>query len=200
MTADDNTLAQYLDRREVELQERIDGVHKTLIPLEAELADVRKAKAAISERHEPAAFRVWTQHTLRRPSLVEMAEKVMQRRSLNDAASVDAEFTEISPYAHLTQKQLVLKALTEHFPKGATANELIEFFHNAWKRTDVIRSSLSPQLSRLKVEDKIGLRGKTWTLLAPGNDEAPSDEPQGASKESSPEDVQSSWIGPNQGR
>jgi hypothetical protein len=85
-------------------------------------------------------------------------------------------------------KQLVLKALEEHFPNGATAIQLIDFFHNAWGRTDVIRSSLSPQLSRLKVEKDIILSGKTWTLAAPKNAEAPAeDHPEGASESSSRE-------------
>lgn len=64
----------------------------------------------------------------------------------------------------LTMKQLVLKALSEHFKAGATANELLDYFAMKWGRDDITRTSLSPQLSRLKVEQKIALFGKTWMM------------------------------------
>jgi hypothetical protein len=73
---------------------------------------------------------------------------------------------------HLTLKNLVIKALKEHFPKGADANQLVEFFHNSWGRTDVMRSSLSPQLSRLKVDKVLDLNGRVWTLVEFKNHEA----------------------------
>ena len=59
------------------------------------------------------------------------------------------------------------------FRWGATANELVEFFHNAWGRRDVVRSSLSPQLSRLKDEGFIDREGYNWFLLEPQKQEAP---------------------------
>jgi hypothetical protein len=61
-------------------------------------------------------------------------------------------------------KQLVRKALSEHFVNGATANELLAHFRDVYGRSDVVRTSLSPQLSRLKQEGDIILRGKRWYL------------------------------------
>lgn len=71
-----------------------------------------------------------------------------------------------APYAHLTMKQLVVKALDEHFPQGATARQLIEFFRFAWDR-QIERTNLSPQLSRLYHEGTIGrVDGtKEWYLV-----------------------------------
>ncbi|GLQ53766.1 hypothetical protein [Devosia nitrariae] len=132
-------LHEYLDQREGELLELIGELHRQLSPLEAELADVRKAKAAIAP-DKPSA-----------PSPSHTVE-------LNEPA-----------YARMTMKEMTVKALSEHFPRGATANKLIEFFHNAWGRTDIVRSSLSPQLSRLKQDNVIGLKGKLWYI--PENEE-----------------------------
>lgn len=67
----------------------------------------------------------------------------------------------------LTMKQLVLKALGEHLAHGATANQLLDFFAREWGRNEILRTSLSPQLSRLKDEGKIRLQGKTWHIAAP---------------------------------
>jgi hypothetical protein len=61
-------------------------------------------------------------------------------------------------------KQLVVKALAEHFEKGATVNEMIDFFRDAWGR-DVTRQSLSPQLSRLLRDGSIAHGdGRKWIL------------------------------------
>ena len=70
---------------------------------------------------------------------------------------------EANPEAqHLTIKQLVMKALRDHLAEGATSNELLDFFASEWGRNDVMRTSLSPQLTRLKEAGEIELRGKVW--------------------------------------
>ena len=66
----------------------------------------------------------------------------------------------------LTFKQLIVKALGEHFTNGATANELLELFERKWGRR-LMRTSLSPQLSRLKNDKIIELEGKVWHLSKP---------------------------------
>jgi hypothetical protein len=69
----------------------------------------------------------------------------------------------MSTYQHLTMKQLVVKALKEHFPDGATAKQLREFIRDAWNR-DIERANLSPQLSRLHGEDILEWRDGIWSL------------------------------------
>ncbi|PCJ68820.1 MAG: hypothetical protein COA62_13390 [Rhodobiaceae bacterium] len=64
----------------------------------------------------------------------------------------------------MTLKDLIKKALKEQFPEGATANELVDFFENAWDR-EVQRTSLSPQLSRLKDEGVVVLEDNRWRLV-----------------------------------
>ncbi len=68
----------------------------------------------------------------------------------------------------LTIKQGVLKVLERVAPEGLSASAILERLG-----TDLgmhySRTSLSPQLSRLKNEGNIGLRGNTWFLSQPEN-------------------------------
>ena len=67
-------------------------------------------------------------------------------------------------FERLTIKELVVKALMEHFPRGATAAELGEFFRNAYGRV-VDRTSLSPKLSSLRREGWVDqLPNSVWNL------------------------------------
>lgn len=61
-----------------------------------------------------------------------------------------------------TIKQLVMEALQGHFAGGATANELLDYFAREYGRDDIVRTSLSPQLSRLKEEGKIRRERRVW--------------------------------------
>jgi hypothetical protein len=70
---------------------------------------------------------------------------------------------EPNPYQNLTMKQLVVRALTEHFQNGATAKQLREFFRDAWGR-EMERHNLSPQLSRLRADEIIELNEGIWRL------------------------------------
>jgi hypothetical protein len=71
------------------------------------------------------------------------------------AAAEPAPALPISPYTNLTMKQLVVKALTEHFQNGATSRQMLDFFRDAWGRI-IERQNLSPQLTRLYQEGVIG--------------------------------------------
>jgi hypothetical protein len=68
-----------------------------------------------------------------------------------------------NPFRHLSIKDLALRALRDRFIEGATAQELIDYFEAAYGRR-IERSSLSPQLSRLKDEKRLQFEGKLWTL------------------------------------
>jgi phosphopantetheinyl transferase (holo-ACP synthase) len=78
--------------------------------------------------------------------------------------------------ARMTMKEMVVKALGEHFPHGATANQLLDFFRSEWGR-EQMRTSLSPQLSRLKDRHIITLKGKVWHL-APNENGPPEGGPE----------------------
>jgi DNA-binding transcriptional ArsR family regulator len=152
------TVREMLDRVEREILERLEDARRNIIaPMERELADVRRAKAALPRLEDLA------------PVSPRSAEPVVPPQS---------------PYRDLTMKQLTVKALRERFPNGATAMELVEFFGAAWGRDDVQRSSLSPQLSRLKYDGVVELLGNKWFLVRdPDKREAPAeDQSEGASE------------------
>lgn len=79
-------------------------------------------------------------------------------------------------------KELTVKALSERFTNGATAAQLIEFFSEAWGRRDIVRSSYSPQLSRLKHDGVVILQGKVWSLASSNPNE--NEPPKGGSETS----------------
>lgn len=173
-----------LIEREGALRARIDELRAQLIPAEAELEDIAVAKAALMD----AASR-----------------RIAQLPATGSEASAAslAYFNgkaNNTPFQSLTMKQLVRKALTEKFQGGATARQLLDLFHHEYGRTDIIRSSLSPQLSRLKVEREIWRDGLVWRLAeqkadtgnliqriedfgaeAPDENEPPSDQKEGGS-------------------
>lgn len=68
----------------------------------------------------------------------------------------------------MTMKALVLEALEQHFPQGANVGDLLRCFSDIYKRSDIARTSLSPQLTRLKEEGQIVLDGRTWRLVRNG--------------------------------
>lgn len=71
--------------------------------------------------------------------------------------------------SRMTVKGMAVKALDEHFQStGATTQELLDFFRNAWSQV-VDRGTLSAQLSRLNLDDGAVVRcGKKWLLVPEG--------------------------------
>ena len=138
MGVDNPSVRDYLAEREEELVAKLNFLRKEQEPLENELADVRRARAALGP--EPA------------PLL-----DVARRLGTGPPGS----------FEHWTLKQMVVRALQEHFQNGATAQQLLEFFRTAYGR-DVQRESLSPQLSRLVDPDKLITRQGRLYFLAAG--------------------------------
>jgi hypothetical protein len=156
---------QMLDEHEREILERLAALRGQITPLEQELHEVRMAKSAL--QREGSGLRE-PQLALANPAFLKVAD--IGSRSF--ASAVLTTNVERSPYAHLTIKQLVLKALRDHFPHGATANQMLDLFANVWGRGEIARTSLSPQLSRLKEGDHLIFRqGRTWHLRHPPSDE-----------------------------
>lgn len=82
----------------------------------------------------------------------------------------------MSPQQKRTIKQMAIEILGL-MPGGATSQELLKLIRDRYGPV-VERESMSPQLSRLKGDGIIELRGKTWFLSAgcsdlPGNPETP---------------------------
>jgi hypothetical protein len=137
------SLRDFLAKREKELTASINQMRRAIIPFESELAEVRRAKAAVGLTDTKEHEKLQTQYMLIGP---------------------DATRGLANPYLRKSMKQLAVEALKTEFKKGATAAQLLQFFHDAWGRTDISRESLSPQLSRLKASGVLLLDGKTWFL------------------------------------
>lgn len=148
-------LRTYLDEREKALEAEIGKLRAQISPVERELFEVRIAKRALGRHSNEPLQQPLFSEVEKAPIDEQAAELWKQYRA------IQAERL-LSPYARLTIKELVLKALEEQFPSGATAQQLLELFATAWGRGEIVRTSLSPQLSRLKAEHKIDRRGTLW--------------------------------------
>jgi hypothetical protein len=149
-------LKDYLPKREKELLEIIDKHRREVAPFEAELAEVRRLRASLA-------------------GVPLVPNGIPRGLSSSRSGSPQLNFAAPeNPYEKLSMKALSLRALKHHFPRGATAAELLDFFHGAWGRTDVKRESLSPQLSRLRQEGRILFKDRLWILKEKGPEGAAS--------------------------
>ena len=159
------SVRDFLDDRERRLREAINSLRSQIIPLEQELLDVRLARSAIKSDASNSE----------QPRLALATPGVLRVHDASSASTTDkiALTTDPfrSPYFRLTIKQLVQKALNEHFQNGATANDMLNLFENVYGRGDIARTSLSPQLSRLREDGIIFRTGHTWRLRQIRSDE-----------------------------
>lgn len=161
-----NKLRDILDQHIKSIMVELDPARAHVTALERELADAKKALSAITN---PARAEV----------AIATIEHLRPRVFYGGGGEVRDLTPRESPYARLTMKQLIRKALDEHFENGATAIEMLDFFADAWGRNDIVRTSLSPQLSRLKREGVITLHGIKWRLADSGQENGPEDESSG---------------------
>jgi hypothetical protein len=139
-------LHEMLDRRESELAARASELRAELLPIEREIEEIKAARSAIVRVREIPA----------RGSDAGKSAVAYWLSADRNAA-----------YRTQTMKQLVRIALADHFKHGATANQMLSLFRDTFGRDDIIRSSLSPQLSRLKSEGEIMRDGLVWRLAPP---------------------------------
>lgn len=153
------SVRRFLDEQEELLKGRLSALRSEIIPLEQELLEVRLAKAALKRDSNPDNQ---PRFALASPAAFQIEEASSGTSADTVALSASDAFR--SPYYRLTIKQLVQKALSEHFPNGATANQMLDLFANVWGRGEIMRTSLSPQLSRLKDDNFIFRTGHVWRL------------------------------------
>lgn len=188
------TIREFLDRREAELSDEIATLHGQIVPKEAELAQVRRAKGALdipvvrdfhidlpistgnaaSAPSSPATPEAIPDPASWQGNSEEVAAQVVRQRYASQAMGgtvAPRGFADtICRYEHMTMKQLVLKALFQHFPDGTTSRQLREFIRDGLGR-DIERENLSPQMSRLKAEGSIEQDEvtKKWRLTTQGS-------------------------------
>src|SRR5580700_2642005 len=116
-------LRDYLEQRERELLEELGELRSKITPMEAELAEIRRAKVAIGMGNaltSPSFFEgigsLGALADLNR-DVVFGPPSVANSRTENAAIDRTTNLAKAlqSSYEHLTMKQLVVKALEEHF-------------------------------------------------------------------------------------
>jgi hypothetical protein len=118
----DETIRDFIERREMELQRQIGAL---------------KAKLAATT--------------------AELDELLVVRNNLGEA-NARREEEEIFAFAMApgtTIKEMVVQALLDRFPKGATLLDIRDFIHVAYGR-DITPSSLRTQMHRLKTDQVLG--------------------------------------------
>jgi DNA-binding transcriptional ArsR family regulator len=150
-------LEAYLRRRERELIQQTAALRGLLAPKEKELTDVRQAMNAIGLP----------------PSYVDELRPFLDGDQDEPAYVYNSEedTTALQALAEsLTIKEMILRALNDHFHQGATPSELSEYMRTAYRR-DIDRNSISPQLARLREEGLVqntnALSGK-WEIVLRG--------------------------------
>jgi hypothetical protein len=96
-----------------------------------------------------------------------IVEKSKVKQAISIFRNVGPEVSSSLHDSEPTFKLKVRAALEKDFPSGATANQLLDYLNKNWKK-QVKRESLSPQLSRLKNDDKIidhDSQSGLWYLL-----------------------------------
>jgi hypothetical protein len=191
----DETVREFLDRREAELSDEIASLQRQLVPKEGELAQIRRAKGALgipilrrthvdltinissSSPAPPPAGRpesaidpgIWQNNSEEVASHVVL--QLQPSQPFEEALACAQRHAEMLwRYQHMTMKELILKALFQHFPDGATSRQLREFIRDGWGR-DIERENLSPQMSRLKMDGSIAQdeATKKWRLTTQGS-------------------------------
>ncbi|HIF10963.1 MAG TPA: hypothetical protein EYQ81_14765 [Sneathiellales bacterium] len=94
---------------------------------------------------------------------LEAAERVYRQSgvgSQNPMLPLDMKMPATKP----TIKVAVIKLLEDTYPLGLTALEILERLNRRWWQGDLQRTSLSPQITRLKHEGKVVSERGTWKL------------------------------------
>jgi hypothetical protein len=108
---------------------------------------------------------------------LEAAERVYRQSGASGETPM-LPFQMGGPVNRPTIKEGVIQLLQEAAPMGLTALEILDRLNRRWWRGELMRTSLSPQITRLKREGKVVSERGTWKLP---NDNAPPEEADGAS-------------------
>jgi len=140
----DETFRNFLIRRERELTAKIAALRGQLSPLEAELAQIQDAR----DRN-----RLQASNLLIHPNILEL-DNVF-----------DPEREPQGRFAEMTIKELIVQALIDAFPQGATSTALRAFIRDGYART-VEAGSLRSQLHRMKLSGILGQEPSddTWNF------------------------------------
>ncbi|MEQ1956142.1 hypothetical protein [Mesorhizobium sp. CN2-181] len=155
-------MREYLHARRSELAEEIGTLRLEVMEKEKELAECRSLLA--SREREMADVD-------RAASAIQMVNRVQ--------TDIPKPLPDIKATRKGTIKDYVVQVLSDH-PGGLVALDILAKMNERFG-TEFERTSLSPQLTRLKNDEIIDRRGMVWHLLDTGKDEGPDDNSSGPS-------------------
>lgn len=142
-----------IEAREHELVARIEQLERELETVRGEHRKVKTAREVLEElsglgapEPEPS-----TSHELQDIDL--------------PPASPEEIYADVQNFADLTIGDMAVQVLRSGPPEGLTSNQILDTIREKWT-SNLLRSSLSPPLSRLKKKGIIDLVGEHWRLAA----------------------------------
>jgi hypothetical protein len=150
----DETLRDFVARRERELVKQVRVLRDQLASKENELLEVQRATAALGIRAAPAA-----------PTPKETTKPTHPKRRLSDADYVMlAQKIKHASNPSLTIKELIIRAFLDQFREGGKPGQIGQHIHRSYGRR-VESGSIRPNLARLRFDGLIrqGV-GTTWIL------------------------------------
>lgn len=149
----DETLHEFLERREHELTNKVRDLRAELDPLEKELIEIRRTRASLG---------IARPFDLLVPTPSEAAANSAMKRD-DDYRSL-ANTIRHTPPQSLKIKELIVLAFVSHFHASAAPQEISHYIRKAYKR-DIDSGSIRPNLGRLR-EDGILMQGANskWIL------------------------------------
>jgi hypothetical protein len=128
------------------------------------MSDARQLLTARKEAIDGDLMRLLDEYQEHRALLVDLDARIRALRKERDDIDEFLSKREKQP-PRITIKEAILATL-DHKPDGLTALEILGELNEKYYGGELSRTSLSPQLSRLKDRDnKITLRGERWIKL-----------------------------------
>jgi hypothetical protein len=154
----DETLRDFLERRERELTQQIRALHMQMTPLEIEITEIRRSKVALglptatagADFVAPVGPVPLTTRSIERPNRCRTIAKAIRDK----------------PLGEMSIKQLIIKALFERFKEGVTPLELSHFLSETYKRA-IGSGSIRPIMARLKEDGMVVRNVESKWLLDP---------------------------------
>jgi hypothetical protein len=172
----DDTLRTFLERRERELTHQVAHLRAQIESKETELAEIQTARASLSSS-VPAT-------TVPAPAAPPPVPDTNTFDAAADQIRAAEENRRVASIGHPMQqgqsvliggvpqkrtiKSMIVTALTSHFDDGATLSELRNFIKDVFGQ-EIDRTSISPQLARLREDGVVEKRGKKWKLSEPAS-------------------------------
>jgi hypothetical protein len=163
MNLDHETLHSFLERRERELTHQLAALCGQVESKRAELAEIQRVRATLAP--SPS----WVPDS----STFDVAGDLVRAAAANRPRVDPMQQADNPPVApsppvpssneKLTIKSMILTALSSHFHDGATPAELRTFIKDVFGR-EIDRTSMSPQLTRLREDGAVEQTDRKWRL------------------------------------